>query len=589
MLAVLFLGIALLLVLFLLKNRNYLQARVQRAQQNMLVSSLADVVEAAILIDSQGIVSFINPAAEKMLRYKARSARGKSHEVLFSLLDPLTKENASWLEKAQTNRSLIFQALLNTPALTELPITYTIQPINFDDSDEINYLLLIRDQTEIKALQLRLDHLERHDQQTMLLNRKSFEQALKVAIDQVRQHGVKHVFCLISMDQFKVINDAMGHNAGDVLIERISRMLKEEIDPKRDILARLGGDEFGILFQEIEPAVAIRSAEQIRRRIEKFEFEWNKMRQQVTASVAFVPLFKGLVSPNRILSVADSACRVAKSKGGNQIHILRPNDQEILKQRGNMAWLGRLKNAFEAGNFRLMAQPIHPLEAKAFQQPFSHYEVLIRLFDENNLPIPPDEFIPAAEYYSMMPRLDRWVISTLLHTLAEVTQRKPCPVFAINLSGQSLDEPAFLEFVLGEMDKTKIPPQMLCFEITERVAINNIELAQKFVDTLKLRGCSFSLDDFGTGVSSFGYLKSLSVDYLKIDGSFIKDIATDEVAAAMVRSVTQVGHLMGVKVIGEYAENNRVIQILRSIGVDYGQGYGISKPILLEEVVQHHH
>lgn len=559
------------------------------AQQNMLVSSLADVAEAAILVTERGVVDFINPSAEKMLKYKARSARGKHYSELFTLLDNLSHNPLPWMDKARSStRSTLRHALLNAPGLNELEITYTAQPLSFEANDETWYLLLIRDQTELRALRLRMDHMEQHDQQTMLLNRKSFEQRLKLAIDQVRQHGVKHAFCLVSMDQFKLVNDTMGHSAGDVLIERIVGILKAEIDSRRDVLARLGGDEFGILFQEVEPGVAARAAEQIRKKLEQYEFEWNKMRQKVTASIAFVPLFKGLMTPNRVLSVADSACRVAKSKGGNQIHILKPNDQEILKQRGNMAWLGRLKKAFEAGNFRLMAQPIHPLEVNKFKQPFHHYEVLIRLFDENSQPIPPDEFIPAAEYYSMMPRLDRWVVSTLFESLKEVAQQEPLPVFAVNLSGQSLDEPAFLDFVVGKMQETGIRPEMVCFEITERVAINNLELAQMFVETLKQRGSSFSLDDFGTGVSSFSYLKTLPVDYLKIDGSFIKDIATDEVANAMVRSVSQVGHLMGVKVIAEYVENNRVIKILRGIGVDYGQGYGISKPIPLENVLRKH-
>jgi EAL domain-containing protein (putative c-di-GMP-specific phosphodiesterase class I) len=214
--------------------------------------------------------------------------------------------------------------------------------------------------------------------------------------------------------------------------------------------------------------------------------------------------------------------------------------------------------------------------------------VLIRLYDENNQAVPPDEFIPAAEYYSMMPRLDRWVVRKLIQTLKEITQKVPRPIFAVNLSGQSLDEPTFLKFVLDEIQEAGISPAMLCFEITERVAIHNLELAQHFIETLKNLGCHFSLDDFGTGVSSFGYLKSLSVDYLKIDGSFIKDIANDDIAHAMVLSVTQVGHLMGLKVIAEYVETDRVMQILREIGVDYGQGYGISKPIPIEEAVRNH-
>jgi diguanylate cyclase (GGDEF)-like protein/PAS domain S-box-containing protein len=569
--------------------RRQFKSQLRLAQQNMLVSSLADTQEAAILVDVNGVVDFINPAAEKILKYKIRSARGKHYGELFTLIDSLTHHPIPWLDTAKRNdRPLLRNALLNANGLNDLQVTYTVQPILYEDAEQPCYMVMVRDQTELHAMQLRLDHVQMHDPQTMLLNRKSFELRLKVAIDQVRQHGVKHSFCLISMDQFKLVNDTMGHGGGDMLIERIARMLKEEIDVRRDILARLGGDEFGILFQEIEPAVAIRAAEQIRIKLEQYAFDWNKMRQRVTASIAFVPLYKLLKTPNRILSEADAACRVAKAKGGNRIHIYKPDDQEILKQRGNMVWLDRLKKAFEAGNFRLVAQPIHDLRPAEFKKPFSHYEVLIRLYDENNQPVPPDEFIPAAEYYSMMPRLDRWVIRKLLQTLQEITQKVPRPIFAINLSGQSLDEPTFLKFVLDEIQEAGISPGMLCFEITERVAIHNLELAQHFIATLKNLGCSFSMDDFGTGVSSFGYLKSLSVDYLKIDGSFIKDIANDDVALAMVNSVNQVGHLMGLKVIAEYVENDRVIQILREIGVDYGQGYGISRPIPIEEAVRNH-
>lgn len=559
------------------------------AQQNMLVSALADVMELAVVVDTRGMVDFINPAAERVLKYKIRSARGKHHAEVFSLIDPLSRELIPWLERVKQNdRSIVQHALLNATGLGELHVNYTVHPIHYADKDDPLYMLLLRDQTELHAMQVRLDHVEMHDQQTMLLNRKSFELRLKLAIDQVRQHGVKHCFCLISMDQFKLVNDTMGHSAGDVLIERISRMLKEEIDGRRDILARLGGDEFGVLFQEQEPSVVIRAVERIRQRLESHEFVWNKMRQRVTASIAFVPFYKGLATPNRILSVADTACRVAKSKGGNRIHIYKPNDQEVLKQRGHMVWLGRLKKAFEAGNFKLVAQPIHPLSPAEFKRPFHHYEVLIRLYDENNQPVPPDEFIPAAEYYSMMPRLDRWVVKTLLQHLKEITQKVPRPVFAVNLSGQSLDEPDFLQFVLDEIKAAGVSPDMICFEITERVAIHNLDLAENFIETLKNLGCSFSLDDFGTGVSSFGYLKSLSVDYLKIDGSFIKDILVDEVAQAMVRSVNQVGHMMGVKVIAEYVETDRVIQLLREIGVDYGQGYGISRPIPMDDAIANH-
>ena len=594
-------GILLLLLfvsIFTRRLRFTSKGQLQLAQQNMLVSALTEVQELAVLVDSRGNILFINPASERLLRIKIRAVRGKPVSQLFTLFDASTKTPLPWLEQAnakQHERLDIPQALLGAGSLMDLPVSCSVQTLQFDENDQLFYMLLMRDQTEIQELQVRLEYIGLHDSHTSLLNRKGFEIRLKLAIDQVRQHGIKHSFCLISMDQFKLINDTMGHTGGDELIKRIAKLLKARIDPKRDVLARLGGDEFGILLQEVEPTVALKNVESIFKALYGYAFQWNEMEQKVTASVAFVPLYKALVtsnnrnaSVNRVLSVADNACRVAKSKGGAKIHIYRPNDQEVMKQKGNMEWLGRLKKAFEAGNFRLVAQPIHPLHPKLFQMAYHHYEILIRLYDEADKPIPPDEFIPAAEYYSMMPRLDRWVVHNLVTTLREVTQRVPCPVFAVNLSGQSLDEPDFLSFVLAEIREAGINPGMLCFEITERVAIHNIALAQKFIETLKGLGCSFSLDDFGTGVSSFSYLKSLPVDYLKIDGSFIKDIANDPVAEAMVRSINQVGHVMGVKVIAEYVENDSVIQFVRELGVDYGQGYGISKPIPLENVIKQH-
>ena len=357
----------------------------------MLINTLAGVHESAVLVRPNGLLEFINPAAEKLLKYKVRSARGKHFTELFSLMEANTRQVIPWLERVQLtpHEKLSTQvAILHTTSIGDLQVLFSVQKAHYAESDVSAWLLLIRDQTELNALQLRLDYLEQHDPQTLLLNRKSFELRLKLAIEQVQRHGIKHSFCLISMDQFKIINDSMGHNAGDVLIERISRILKEEIDSRRDLLARLGGDEFGILFGENEPSMSLRSAERIRQRLEQYAFEWNKTRHNISSSIAFVPIYKGLNTPNRILSVADAACRVAKSKGGNRIHLYKPNDQDVLKQRGHMVWLGRLKKAFEAGNFKLVAQPIHPLNAVEFQHAFHHYETLIRLYDENNQPVP---------------------------------------------------------------------------------------------------------------------------------------------------------------------------------------------------------
>lgn len=575
-------------VAFWLIRRKSIEA-IQLTQHNAIMSSLLDVEESAVLVSKKGIVDYINPSAEQLLKYKLRSARGKKHSDLLTLIDPLKRVSLNWLhERFHLNQVDYESCLLNCAGIQDLETSYLVRPFAFDGENATHYLLLLRDQAEVRALQLRLNYLEMHDERTGLLNRKSFELHLKIALDEARRHGIKHSFCHIALDQFKLVNDTMGHSAGDAFIERISSLLKDCIDRKLDILARIGGDEFGILFREMEPAVALKKAEQLRVKLERYDFVWNTQQHKITASIGFVPIYKKSGTPNRVLSVADAACRVAKEKGGNRLHLYRPDDEDVKRHRGQMAWIGKLRKAFEGGEFRLYAQPIQPLDPREFVKPFHHYEVLIRLFDESGNQISPDEFIPAAEYYSMMPTLDRWVVKELLKQLNQVNQRVPSPVFAVNLHGQTLDDPNFLPFVLDEIRSTGIKPSMLCFEITERMAISNLELAKKFITTLKELGCSFSLDDFGTGVSSFGYLKELPVDYLKIDGSFIKDILTDEVGRAMVQSVSQIGQLMDVQVIAEYVENNEIIRMLRGFGVDFGQGYGISKPRPIEEFVETH-
>lgn len=567
------------------------EQRLQLIQLEVLVNSLIDIDEIAVLVDQRGFVEFMNPAAEKLMRFRLLNTRNKPYRSIFELIDPVKRIPLHWSTPShalQSSSTTYKSCILNTKEITDLHTTYTSRLIRLEGSKHLFTLLLLRDHAEVRALQAKLDYLEMHDQRTGLLNRKCFEMHLKNALDEARQQGVKHSFIHVALDQFKMINDTVGHSAGDAFIERISGLLKESIKQERDVLARIGGDEFGILFREVEPIEALKTAEKIRQQIESYIFYWNARPHKITASIGFVPIYKRSGTPNRVLSLADASCRVAKSKGGNHLHLYRPDDSEVKKHRGQLIWLGRLQKAFEASQFRLVAQPIQALNPEKFKRPFDHYEVLLRLFDENGQPISPDEFIPAAEYYSMMPRLDRWVVHALFVELQRINQRDPLPMFAINLSGQSVDDPAFLDYVLDEIKTLHINPKMLCFEITERVAISNLGLAQKFIATLKAQGCSFSLDDFGTGVSSFGYLKSLPVDYLKIDGSFIKDILNDGVAHTMVQSIYQVGQKMMVQTIAEFVENERIINLLREIGVEYGQGYGISRPIPLNDVIETH-
>lgn len=587
----LLLAVGLIIALIVLWSKYRAERRLQLLQLDILVNSLIDIDEIAVLVDHRGYVEFMNPAAEKLMRYRWMNMRNKPYRSIFELIDPVKRIPIHWSvpsSNIQSSANTYKSCILNTKEINDLNTTYTVRSIRLEGNKKLFTLLLLRDYAEVRALQAKLDYLEMHDQRTGLLNRKCFELHLKNALDEARQQGVKHSFIHVALDQFKMINDTVGHNAGDAFIERISDLLKTAITQQRDVLARIGGDEFGILFREIEPIDALKRAENIRQQIESYIFYWNARAHKITASIGFVPIYKRSGTPNRILSLADASCRVAKSKGGNHLHLYRPDDSEVKKHRGQLVWLGRLQKAFEAAQFRLVAQPIQSLSPEKFKLPFHHYEVLLRLFDDNGQPISPNEFIPAAEYYSMMPRLDRWVIHALLQELQRINQKAPLPIFSINLSGQSLDDSTFLEFVQQEIKTAGIDPRMLCFEITERVAISNLGLAQKFIATLKAQGCSFSLDDFGTGVSSFSYLKSLPVDYLKIDGSFIKDILNDGVAHTMVQSIHQVGQKMMVQTIAEYVENERIMQLLREIGVEYGQGYGISRPVALNDIIESH-
>lgn len=552
---------------------------------------LTGVFDAVVLLDKQGTIQYINPAAEHMLKYKLRSARGKKIDDLFSLVD--SSSRAVLTEyfdfPLAASRKLLKECLLIGSSQKGLSVEAVLQPRQTDGEPSEEYLLVLRDLTESQALQSRLSYLETHDSLTRLLNRKAFENHLRTAMNEARYHESRHVYCHLSLDQYRLINDAMGHNASDEMLIQVAEIIKRQLNATEHHIMRLDNSQFGVLIKNCIPSEGLRLMDQIRESINARPLSWADADHEITASVGFVLIYKSTASTFRIYSAADAACRVARDKGGNQIQVYRADDKQIQKQHGHIRWAGKVRQAFKENNFRLFAQPIHPLPEKKFAKPYYHYEVLIRLYNERGEPVSPQEFIPAAEYYSMMPEIDKWVIREVLRQLKQVTQTVPLPVFSVNLSGQSLDEEGFLKYVLQEIKSAGVRPQMICFEITETVAINNLNLATDFVTKLKQLGCSFALDDFGTGTSSFEYLNNLAFDYLKIDGSFIRDIMHDDVQKSMVESINQVGHLKGVETIAEFVENDDIIKELRKIGLDYGQGYGISRPMPLEDAISRHY
>ena len=362
---------------------------------------------------------------------------------------------------------------------------------------------------------------------------------------------------------------------GDDLLRQVSALLRTKLRA-RDTLARLGGDEFGVLLEHCSVVEAKRVANSLRELLQGFRFGWNDKSFTVGVSIGLVPLAQAGETLAAVFSAADSSCYAAKEKGRNRVHVYRPDDTVLAQRDGEMRWMPRIQQAFADERFRLYYQPIIPMGSNALNG--AHGEILLRMLDETGRIVLPDAFLPAAERYGLMPAVDRWVVRRSLEALSARADIGGDVVFAINISGQSLGAADFLDFVTEQIDATRVAPHKLCFEITETSAVSELAHALRFIDTLKALGCRFALDDFGTGLSSFSYLKSLPVDYLKIDGGFVKGLVADDIDQAMVEAVHHIGHIMGLKTIAEWVESQAILSKLKQIGVDYGQGYALGYP-----------
>lgn len=547
------------------------------------------------VITGQYLIVYLNPAAEVLFDSPLRRSVGNSVASLFVLKSAQTKnpiKNFLYVNDSDNAArfSKSISCVVDYGSVIDAAMNVTIEAIDTSsDHQHAQYAIFLDDVSATKKVERQLRYLERHDNQTGLLSRNAFELNLKVALDDSRKHGSTHVFASLSIDQFKTINDTMGYTAGESLLKKISAVLKRSLPLSGpSIVGRLSGNEFGVIFRESTVAAATSKMKAIQEEIANFRFEWNGKTFSVTLSGGFVVIVKGAASVSKILTESDIACRAARNSGGNRILAFRKDSQEMRQEQSSMEGLWDLKKAFENDSFQLYAQPIHPLDEGEFAKPYHHYELLIRMFTEDGRFVPPDDFIPVAEYFSLMNELDRWVVKEAFRYISKVLPASPLPVFSINLSGQSLCEFGFLGYVTGLIEEMKVDPKMLCFEITETTAVGDMGMGERFIKTLKGLGASFSLDDFGTGVSSYAYLQSLDVDYLKIDGVFVKELMTDSVSRGIVESVTQVGHTMNLKIVAEYVENDKIMAVLRCMGVDYGQGYGISRPMPIEEMIAPH-
>ena len=448
------------------------------------------------------------------------------------------------------------------------------------EGSEPKVLVTCEDISETRILSEQLEYQAEHDSLTGLINRGEFEKRLRRILASDMDRGA-HALCYLDLDQFKVINDTCGHLAGDELIRQISELLSSKVR-KRDTLARFGGDEFAVLMEHCTLEQATRLAKDLLSAVEAFRFHWEGSRFSIGVSIGVVPISDISGSVNDILSVADSACYAAKDAGRNRMHIYQVDDDELSKRRTEMRWVSRINHALEEDRLCLAAQNIQYLGDGDLDKG-KHYEILIRMRSEDGEIIPPGVFLPAAERYNLSVKLDRWVVTTIFNWLINNPgELESLGLCAINLSGHTFGNDEFLNMLLNLFHSRKIPPGKICFEITETAAMANMGMAIQFMKALNHIGCKFALDDFGTGLSSFNYLKNLPVDYLKIDGSFIREIDKNPIDQAMVRSINDVGKVMGKQIIAEFVENDEIVRILKDIGVDYAQGYGIAKPKMLD-------
>jgi diguanylate cyclase (GGDEF)-like protein/PAS domain S-box-containing protein len=446
-------------------------------------------------------------------------------------------------------------------------------------SGQLHVLISSEDITETRYLINELERQSSVDGLTGLFSRRKFDRYLQELVLSVQSEEGSHVLFYIDLDQFKVVNDSCGHLCGDELLRQIAKLLRHQIRGK-DILARLGGDEFGLILESCSVEEAIKVGQKILHALEQFHFTWDGMAFSVGASIGGVVIEGPCCKASTLMHQADTACYTAKDKGRNRIQMYDTGDREMALRGRLQKWVSRLHSALEQDRFVLYRQQILPLSSSAEQS--DHYEVLIRLRGEGNEVIPPGAFIPAAEYYNLSPRIDRWVTQTVLKRYAASNQQKPVTYF-INLSGLTLGDETFIQDISSQLRRVLGNGLRICFEITETAAIRNLSTAIAFMERFRALGCQFALDDFGSGFSSFGYLKTLPVDYIKIDGGFVKNMIDDPLDFAVVRAINEVAEAFGKRTIAEYVETGAVLNVLKGLGIDYAQGYHIERPAPLAE------
>ncbi len=543
--------------------------------------TLHSIADAVITTNGEGVIEYMNPIAEQLTGWQISDARGHPIDHVFRVINELNREaikspiSASKIEGRVVN--IDPHGVLVARDGTEYAVEDSAAPIHDSRGAVIGYVVVFHDVSHARHLARQLSWQASHDALTGLGNRLEFELVMAQMWESAKFHHKQHALVYMDLDQFKIVNDTCGHAAGDELLRQLAVIISAKVR-EGDSLFRLGGDEFAILLNGCPINRAEGIANEIRLLIEEFRFVWQDKTFGIGVSIGLVPITVDSVSMASLLAAADAACYTAKEKGRNRVQVYEPSDTELAMREGEMQWLPRIKRAMDENRLQLYYQKIANVRDGDVLGG-TQYELLLRMTDEHGNIVPPQAFIPAAERYNLMPNVDRWVIRHALDWITRhAAQVRDISTIYINLSGQSLNDDKFLGFVTEQLQRLDGLGIKIGFEITETAAIANLSRAVRLMGTLKDLGCSFALDDFGSGMSSFAYLKNLPVDKIKIDGIFVRDMLIDRVDFAMVEAINRIGHLMGIQTVAEFVENDAILQRLKEIGVDYAQGYAIHRP-----------
>ena len=576
----------------LMQQQTQLQAALARATQSEAALfrekeraevTLHSITDAVITTSATTQIQYMNPVAERLTGWSNEEAHDLPLAAVIQIMheisgEPLPNPMQACLQNNAVETLSQHGVLLRRDG-EQVAIETSAAPMRNDQGIVFGAVIVFQDVRHTRRLTRQLSYQASHDALTGLFNRLKFEEHLNELLASVASDPQEHALCYLDMDQFKIVNDTCGHIAGDELLRQISVALQDVIR-KEDMLARLGGDEFGVLLKNCPLDQARQIAEKLRQSIKALRFAWRDKTFEIGVSIGVVAITPDNLDSASIMSAADLSCYAAKDMGRNRIHVYQPTDAALTQRHGEMRWATQIVEALNENRFLLFRQTIQAVAAGG--KNLEHSEILIRMQGTDGGIIMPDSFIPAAERYNMMPNIDRWVIRETFSALADgvfgPSGNDAGRMVAINLSGASLGDEELLNFIRASQEEFGISFSEVCFEITETVAISNLSRATQLIRELRALGCRFALDDFGSGLSSFAYLKNLPVDYIKIDGSFVKDMATDSIDRAMVEAINQIGQIMKIQTIAEWVENEAALAILKEIGIDFAQGYHIDKP-----------